>query len=206
MVDLANPFSMHQAMSTRPSLTGPGPFSHSSNNPHMYGDSRSMIGSRASPLVRYSGLGSYRPAGHSRNGSWDGSSQVNGGTYKYSLPPHGGTRSNDSAALATGRRPDLMTSYHGSGYDMNISRLVEKEMDQKVERTQNQAPSPGSRRPSQAPAEPSSHRRQSSSGHSIVPSLQIPATINDSKGSLAEFAAQVRIYPRIRLILVSPPF
>lgn len=36
------------------------------------------------------------------------------------------------------------------------------------------------------------HRRRSSASDAIVPSLQIPASINDSKGSLAEFAAQVR--------------
>lgn len=39
--------------------------------------------------------------------------------------------------------------------------------------------------------EQSSRRRSSSNGNAIVHYLQIPSTINDSKGSLAEFAAQV---------------
>jgi hypothetical protein len=38
------------------------------------------------------------------------------------------------------------------------------------------------------------HRRKSSSSNAIAPSLQIPSSINDSKGSLAEFAAQVRAF------------
>ena len=37
-----------------------------------------------------------------------------------------------------------------------------------------------------------SSRRRNSEGGEIVHYLQIPSTINDSKGSLAEFAAQVR--------------
>ncbi len=36
-------------------------------------------------------------------------------------------------------------------------------------------------------------RRKSSTQDAILPSLQIPPSINNSKGSLAEFAAQVRI-------------
>ena len=36
------------------------------------------------------------------------------------------------------------------------------------------------------------HKKKSVEDNTIVPSLQIPSTINDSKGSLAEFAAQVR--------------
>lgn len=36
-------------------------------------------------------------------------------------------------------------------------------------------------------------KKKSVEDNSIVPSLQIPSTINDSKGSLAEFAAQVTI-------------
>lgn len=35
--------------------------------------------------------------------------------------------------------------------------------------------------------------QKKSTGNSIAPYLQIPSSINDSKGSLAEFAAQVRI-------------
>ena len=38
-----------------------------------------------------------------------------------------------------------------------------------------------------------SHRRGNSEGTDIVHYLQIPRSINDSKGSLAEFAAQVRL-------------
>lgn len=40
--------------------------------------------------------------------------------------------------------------------------------------------------------EPPTRRRKSSEGNSIVSYLQIPPSINDSQGSLAEFTAQVR--------------
>lgn len=39
-------------------------------------------------------------------------------------------------------------------------------------------------------------RRRNSDGNEIVHYLQIPRSINDSKGSLAEFAAQVLVTPR----------
>lgn len=35
-------------------------------------------------------------------------------------------------------------------------------------------------------------RRKSTNGDMIIPNLQIPSSINNSGGSLAEFAAQVR--------------
>ena len=41
--------------------------------------------------------------------------------------------------------------------------------------------------------EPPARRRASSDGNSIVSYLQIPSSINSSKGSLAEFAAQVNL-------------
>ena len=41
-------------------------------------------------------------------------------------------------------------------------------------------------------SEQTARRRASSDGNSIASHLQIPASINDSKGSLPEFAAQVR--------------
>lgn len=44
-----------------------------------------------------------------------------------------------------------------------------------------------------AQSEQAARRRASSDGNSIASHLQIPATINDSKGSLPEFAAQVRL-------------
>ena len=42
-----------------------------------------------------------------------------------------------------------------------------------------------------AQSEQSAHRRASSDGNAIASHLQIPSSINDSKGSLPEFAAQV---------------
>ena len=51
--------------------------------------------------------------------------------------------------------------------------------------------SPRAHRDNPTNQEQSSRRRSSSNGNAIVHYLQIPSTINDSKGSLAEFAAQV---------------
>lgn len=48
---------------------------------------------------------------------------------------------------------------------------------------------------SQQVAAEKARRRQSSSNNAIAPSLQIPDTINNSKGSLAEFAARVSSCP-----------
>jgi hypothetical protein len=63
-------------------------------------------------------------------------------------------------------------------------------------RTRIQSPRRGAQGASTVP-EQASHKKSSSSGgnssssNQIVSYLQIPATINDSKGSLADFAAQV---------------
>ncbi|KAI9678698.1 MAG: hypothetical protein M1817_005755 [Caeruleum heppii] len=65
------------------------------------------------------------------------------------------------------------------------------DVTQRGESTSRCPPSPTSnRRSSNAPSD-HLHRRKSSTNHAIVPSLQIPSTINNSKGSLAEFAAQI---------------
>ncbi len=55
--------------------------------------------------------------------------------------------------------------------------------------------SPASRGQSIGSREQPAHRRASSDGNSIVSYLQIPSSINNSKGSLAEFAAQVSSSP-----------
>lgn len=54
------------------------------------------------------------------------------------------------------------------------------------------APSPSIRKDIAAEREQSARRKASNDGNSIVSYLQIPSSINDSKGSLPEFAAQVR--------------
>ena len=46
------------------------------------------------------------------------------------------------------------------------------------------------------------HRRHSSEGTDIVHYLQIPRSINDSKGSLSEFAAQVSLVPLAKSVSV----
>lgn len=48
-----------------------------------------------------------------------------------------------------------------------------------------------------AQSEQTARRRASSDGNSIASHLQIPSSINDSKGSLPEFAAQVRLKPSL---------
>ena len=59
---------------------------------------------------------------------------------------------------------------------------------QSVQQPQSPAPRGESIRSREQPA----RRRASSDGNSIVSYLQIPPSINNSKGSLADFAAQVR--------------
>lgn len=67
---------------------------------------------------------------------------------------------------------------------------------QNGEKQPGRQPSPRARKDLTAPPEQAQRRRSSSGagdgGTSIVSYLQIPSTINNSKGSLAEFAAQVR--------------
>ena len=185
MVDLANPYSMHQAMSARQPLTGPGPFSYVSNNSHMFNDGRSAYAPRTNTNARSATATSL---GHSRSESSD---NTNAGTYKYQSQSQPEARDNVQFPHVAGGRSQVTSHFNSNIFEMDISRLVEKDAEQKAEQSRSQPSSPSSRRPSQAPSDQSNHRRQSSS-HSIVPYLQIPATINDSKGSLAEFAAQVR--------------
>lgn len=56
------------------------------------------------------------------------------------------------------------------------------------------SPQPSSK--SHIPTQESSSRRKSATSDMIVPNLQIPSSINNSGGSLAEFAAQVRVKNR----------
>lgn len=60
-----------------------------------------------------------------------------------------------------------------------------------VEKAHGGLQSPTGRKDLSAPPEPLQRRKSSCSNNSIVSYLQIPSSINDSKGSLAEFAAQV---------------
>lgn len=54
-----------------------------------------------------------------------------------------------------------------------------------------------------AQSEQTARRRASSDGNSIASHLQIPSSINNSKGSLPEFAAQVRIAFLILVIVLT---
>lgn len=60
-----------------------------------------------------------------------------------------------------------------------------------VENVHSGPPNPSGRKDLSAPPEQLQRRRSPCSNNSIVSYLQIPSSINDSKGSLAEFAAQV---------------
>ena len=73
----------------------------------------------------------------------------------------------------------------------NIGNYAGKSMGQPGHVSATQAQSPSQTKDAAWPAEITARRRSSSNGNQIVSYLQIPATINDSKGSLAEFAAQV---------------
>ena len=64
---------------------------------------------------------------------------------------------------------------------------------QHVKRSQSPHPSTG-----QSTSREQSHHQRNSEGTDIVHYLQIPRSINDSKGSLSEFAAQVRLVPLAR--------
>ncbi|KAI4126751.1 MAG: hypothetical protein LQ347_004849 [Umbilicaria vellea] len=65
--------------------------------------------------------------------------------------------------------------------------------DQRSFKSASRPQSPRAHRDNTTNLEQSSRRRSSSNGNAIVHYLQIPSTINDSKGSLAEFAAQVSL-------------
>lgn len=75
--------------------------------------------------------------------------------------------------------------------------------DQRSYKSASRPQSPRAHRDNATNQEQSSRRRSSSNGNAIVHYLQIPPTINDSKGSLAEFAAQVsrieRRAPRVNV-------
>ncbi|MCJ1481740.1 hypothetical protein MMC06_001899 [Schaereria dolodes] len=73
----------------------------------------------------------------------------------------------------------------------NIGNYAGKSMGQPGHVSATQAQSPSQTKDAAWPAEITARRRSSSNGNQIVSYLQIPATINDSKGSLAEFAAQI---------------
>lgn len=62
---------------------------------------------------------------------------------------------------------------------------------QAVDKVLSRPQSPSSRKDLSAPPEQSQRRKSPSGSNSIVSYLQIPSSINNSKGSLAEFAAQV---------------
>ena len=69
--------------------------------------------------------------------------------------------------------------------------------------TRHQSPVP-SKKDHAVQSEQTARRRASNDSNSIASHLQIPASINDSKGSLPEFAAQVRdIPPPLSLALQS---
>ncbi len=61
-----------------------------------------------------------------------------------------------------------------------------------VEHLRSNPQSPVARKDLSAPPEQLQRRKSSGGNNSIVSYLQIPSSINNSKGSLAEFAAQVR--------------
>lgn len=62
---------------------------------------------------------------------------------------------------------------------------------QNVEKVHGGPRSPTARKDLSAPPEQLQRRKSSCANNAIVSYLQIPSSINDSKGSLAEFAAQV---------------
>lgn len=72
-----------------------------------------------------------------------------------------------------------------------FSNAVHSSNDQLSFKSASRPQSPRAHRDNTTNQEQASRRRSSSNGNAIVHYLQIPSTINDSKGSLAEFASQV---------------
>jgi hypothetical protein len=94
------------------------------------------------------------------------------------------------------RNPTLRSSSAIHNQSMPVSNLTDWTQGIEKPRARIQSPRRGSQGASTV-SEQASHKKSSSNGsnssnsNQIVSYLQIPATINDSKGSLADFAAQV---------------
>ena len=203
MVDVRTPLSLHRGLAGHQSMTVPGPFTqHILTDPHMHGNNRTHDVPRSGTIYNASREGSLGPMGASRNApsieanSWNTLQSRAGQS-----PLLGRVRPGGTVARAASERNQAvsaeLSSYKYSDSSMGIARLVQQdrkpEQSREPVRPQPQSSSPSPRRPSHSSMEHKSHRRRSSTGTSIVHHLQIPATINDSKGSLADFAAQVTL-------------
>lgn len=205
MVDVRTPLSLHRGLAGHQSMMVPGPFTqHILTDPHMYGDNRTHDVPRSGTIYNASREGSLGSMAASRNApsmeaiAWN-TPQPRAGQ----SPPSGRICPGGTVARAASERNQAvsaeLSTYKHSDSSMGIARLVQQ--DRKPEQSrepvrpqpqpQPQSSSPSLRRPSHSSMKHNSHRRRSSTGTSIVHYLQIPATINDSKGSLADFAAQV---------------
>ena len=112
----------------------------------------------------------------------------NGGGQSYKrVPVVGSNAPQPQFSHATAANPRSKSSRPPPFYDSYYS----------AKRTQSPIPS---QKETAAQIEQTARRRASNDNNSIASHLQIPSTINDSKGSLPEFAAQVRSVP----ILIYP--
>ena len=80
---------------------------------------------------------------------------------------------------------------NASQYQTDLSNYARKKLEQPNNAATSQPQGLTQPKDTTWPNELTTRKRSSSNGSQIVSYLQIPATINDSKGSLAEFAAQV---------------
>jgi hypothetical protein len=97
-------------------------------------------------------------------------------------PTYGGLYNGNGTAKASSAVPQESASSYGHKAPPATSQAPYSSV--------SQPPSPRQTNPNTALLEPA-FRRRSSGDNQIVSYLQIPPSINNSKGSLAEFAAQV---------------
>lgn len=112
--------------------------------------------------------------------------EMNGGHANAMLAPtHGGLYNNNSSLARPSDHP----------YQVNAGVFTERSLatrnGQYVHARSSRPASPNQPKDVAGLYVNNTRRRESDNDNQIVSYLQIPATINDSKGSLAEFAAQV---------------
>ena len=112
--------------------------------------------------------------------------EMNGGGPGPRLPATYGGLYNNHTTVPTSLPPT-------TGYESSLGFYDRKDFSLVAKQPQGSFSQPHSptQQKDNAASDNSSRRRNSGDGNQIVSYLQIPASINNSKGSLAEFAAQV---------------
>ena len=185
MLDLEPAFQMHPTLTANQPLDFLLPLAHQPYKPPTYRShqDRQEYGNNSSPSVRLPERGIW--SAPSRDGLHTPPEDMAGVNFNPPRPlPHG------SHAQSNGYFPKPHSSSNNTAFG-SFPAAGFTGTGQNVERVHNRPHSPVARKDLSAPPEQWQRRKSSGGNNSIVSYLQIPSSINDSKGSLAEFAAQV---------------